>query len=465
MMVFTSRRKNSTGGKVTLDGDYFEDIYQTFHINGAWTVPKNIGKPINTPNHDAAVSMTADGKIIFIYYDVGGGDIYYSRFEYQEWSEPYPLSKKINTGNYETHASLSSDGMNLYFTSDRPGGFGGLDIYYSRLNNKDDWSEPVNMGPAINTPGDEDAPFIHPDDETLYFSSNGHPGLGGFDIFRSDLKDGEWSDPVNLGYPINTTDDDIYFTISADNQHGYYASTSGDGFGGKDIYVISMPKEEEIKMATAKVTRSQLKIAEIKPMGRKENTEYVNPITILKGRVLNAYTKEPLVAHLIIKEKETGKTVDDQESDEDGSYIFSVPSGINYLLEVNKEEYIFLSHGFDIPFSNQFQEIEQDVELFKVSIGSSIVLEDIFFDTGKATLRPESEKELLRLRDILEEVKNIRIRISGHTDSTGDDVFNKTLSQKRADSVRSYLIDQGIDATRLESVGYGNPDSYVFYFF
>ena len=455
MMVFTSRRNTSTGGRQTSDGKYFEDVYQTFFVNGKWTIPKNIGKPVNTNNHDAAVSLSSDGRLMFLYYDQGGGDIFYSEYEGQEWSVPFPLNRKINTGSYETHASLSSDGKLLFFTSDRSGGYGGLDIYVSRLNEKDQWGEAQNLGPVINTSGDEDAPFIHPDGKTLYFSSNSHPGIGGFDIFRSDKIGDRWDQPDNLGYPINSTDDDIYFTISKDNQHGYYSSTKKDGYGGKDIYIISMPEPEEIKRSTAKISRIKLESTSLKPIVRVKSVEATNPVTVIQGRVVDAYTDEPLVAKLILKNEESGVVVSEQESEENGDYIFSVPSGINYLIDVVKEDYIFLSQGFEIPYSNDFQKIEQNVELFRVSIGSSIVLENIFFDTGKSSLREESEEELNKLRDILLELKSLKIKITGHTDSTGDRVFNKTLSEKRAKTVVNYLVEQGIGIDRLEFAGYG----------
>lgn len=251
VMVFTSRRSGGVGKNKDIDNEYFEDVWITRKKNNEWEAPKNIGKPINTTSHDASIGFSADGKVLFIYNTINGGDIYFSKqMPDGKWSEPKEVSG-INSRAKEPSVSISADGKVLYFSSDRSGGFGRLDLYRSELQPNGKWGRPVSLGSSINTEYDEDSPYIDIDGKTLYFSSRGHKGMGGYDIYKTiyDPKRKVWSAPENMGFPINSPDDDIYFVIAGDHQTGYYASAKGDGYGDKDIYMIDLkPIEEEVPL-------------------------------------------------------------------------------------------------------------------------------------------------------------------------------------------------------------------------
>jgi outer membrane protein OmpA-like peptidoglycan-associated protein/tetratricopeptide (TPR) repeat protein len=460
VLVFCSRRPTNIGDELPPDEEYkYEDVYISYRVGENWSAPQNIGKNINTEFHDAPIALNADGTQLFIYKDDGAGDIFYSKLKKGEWSKPINMGKPINTPKYwEPSVSLTSDGSRIYFSSNRPGGLGGLDLYYCDKDSKGRWLEPVNMGPTINTDDDDDSPFIHADGRTLYFSSRGHNGMGGFDIYKTTLMpDGAWSYPEHLGYPINTADDDIYFVLSADNRHGYYASAMDGGQGEKDIVRISMPKPEEITALTSKVTAIETsknpKKKILAPIAKVEN---INPITIFKGTVLDELTNKPLEANVTLIDNVKNEIITELQSNaENGKFMVIMPSGKNYGLTVQKDGYLFHSENFDIPPSNDYQEISKEVLLKKVKVGTKIVLRNIFFDFDKATLRSESTAELENLHKFLSENPKIRIEISGHTDNKGSSEYNKKLSESRAHSVVDYLVAKGIDKGRLTYAGYG----------
>jgi outer membrane protein OmpA-like peptidoglycan-associated protein/tetratricopeptide (TPR) repeat protein len=459
VLVFTSRRQGSTGNMVTIDdGQYYEDIYISYKANGNWTTPRNI-QEVNTDKHDACIALSPDGKQLFIYKDSKGGDIYSSMFDPIQniWSKPQSLGDNINTKYNEPSVSMTADGNTIYFSSNRPGGLGGLDIYISHKDSKGKWGEAINVGVPINTPSDDDAPFIHADGQTLYFSSRGQAGMGGYDIFRSATgPDGKWSSPENLGYPINTAGDDSYFVLSADNKHGYYASAKEGGEGEKDIYIISMPKPKELVVANTRAIKANtnigIKVAEIKQVN---NTISQSATTILKGTVIDAFTKKPLIADIELTNNENAEVIAEQKSDSIGFYTTVMPSGKNYRFAVQKEGYLFHSENYDIPQSNGYQEITLNVELKRMSVGSRIILRNIFFDFDKATLKKESTAELETLLGIMNDVPTMKIEISGHTDNKGSADYNKKLSERRSKSVVDYLIAKGISPERLKYAGYG----------
>jgi len=456
ILVFTSRRPGSTGGLLDEKLESYEDVYLSVNTDGKWGVPQNIGRPVNTEYHDASIAISPDGQTIFLYKDDRNGDIFSSTFDGLKWGKPDDMGKNINTKDGETSISMTADGKMVYFTSNRPDGFGGFDIYKSEKGKKGKWGEAVNLGSVINTAYDEESPFIHPDGKTLYFSSRGHAGMGDFDIFKSSLKpDGTWTEPENIGYPINTAFDDLYFVLSADNKHGYYSSEREGGFGEKDIYRISMPAPEQLaivkgkeamlgKLPTKKLLRPIAKIAAF------------NPVTILKGTVKDMLTKDPLAADVVVIDNAKNEVISKLKTNAvTGAFMVVLTSGKNYAIQVNKETYLFHSENFDIPESQNYQEIHKDIELTKGAVGTKIVLKNIFFDFDKATLRPESTTELERLKQLLIDMPKLRIEISGHTDNKGSATYNKTLSESRAKAVVDYLVAHGIDAKRLTYAGYG----------
>jgi outer membrane protein OmpA-like peptidoglycan-associated protein len=341
---------------------------------------------------------------------------------------PVKLNENINSSKWEGSVSVSADGSVLYFSSEREGGFGGKDIYRSKRLPNGQWGKATNMGPAINTPYDDDAPVIHPDGITLYFSSQGHNSMGGFDIFNTTLNDsGFWSKPVNLGYPVNTTDDDIFYAPTADNKRAYYSSFRNDGFGEKDIYMITLPEKVEAPLAV-----------------------YTGEITSLMGGV-------PEGATITVKDNATGEVVGVYTPNSStGKYLFILPPGKNYNITYEAEGYLFQSENLDVSDSSSYRLIHKPVELTPLRVGEKTALKNIFFASGSAVLKPESKNELNKLEVLMKKHPKIMVQINGHTDSQGNEEMNMKLSQKRAESVVEYLIKEaGIAEDRLKPMGYG----------
>jgi len=441
MMIFTSRRANSTGGKkYPQDGGYYEDIYISYFKDGKWNSPINPGTPLNTDLHDAALGLSPDGQKLLIYVDINGGDIFESILSGDNWTTPISLGDTINTGeNHESSATYLYDGKTIFFVSDKPGGIGGRDIYMSKLDKNGKWGIPKNLGRTINTPYDEEGVFMHADGKTLYFSSKGHNSMGGYDIFKSTFVNGKWSEPINLGYPINTPENDVYFSISASGKHAYYSSAKPGGFGGQDIYKISFLEDNK----TTDIKKDSLKAV-------------ANSLTLLKGTVTDAITGDPLRASIEIIDNVKNIIIATFESNsKTGKYLISLPSGVNYGININSTGYLFHSENFDIPVSSQFQEVTKDIKLNKLEIGSKVILNNIFFDFDKSTLRPESTSELERLIKLMKDIPTLVIEISGHTDNKGSAEYNKKLSESRAISVVNYLVSKGVANNRLKYMGYG----------
>jgi len=458
IIMFTSRRDNSTGGKIDpQDQRYFEDILISTKVDGIWTAPKNPGKPLNSDGHDATAGLSPDGQTLFIYKGVKGGNIYESQLKGSKWTKPKKMPKPISSKFHESSASLSPDGRTIYFVSQRPGGYGGRDIYKSTKNEKGKWGPVENLGPVINTEFDEESVFMHPDGKTLYFSSQGHRTMGGYDIFKSVYENGKWSVPENLGYPINTPDDDVFFTMAASGVRGYYSSERLGGLGGQDIYVITFLGEEK---PLAFNTEDELLAIVSQPISGAVVESAVeirsSQLTLLKGFIKDDKSLKPLHAIIELYDNDLNQKIANFESNSaTGRYLVSLPSGKNYGLSVNADGYLFHSENFNIRTSQGYQEIEKDILLKKVEVGTSIVLNNIFFDFDRATLRSESTSELDRLTQLLKDMPRLKIEISGHTDNIGSAAYNQRLSESRAKSVVDYLISKGINKDRLEFKGYG----------
>lgn len=467
LMFFTARRPDTQGGAVDPQDDkYFEDIYIAEFKDGKWQQAKNLGSDVNSKSHDATAGLSPDGQLLYVYLgSVGAGDIFQSRFEEGKYSKLKAVGDNINEKKYhETSAFLSGDGKQLYYVTDKPGGQGGHDIYVSTWDEKKKrWAEGVNIGPTINTEYDETGAFIHPDGKTLYFASKGHETMGGYDIFMSTLENGQWTKPVNLGYPINTPDDDVHFVISGSGRRGYYASFRQDGKGEKDIYVITFLGPEKQPLLSSSDNLLASVAAPVKETTVEPTVEVVvKNLAILKGFVKDAKTLKPIKASIELIDNEENTIVASFESDgTDGRYMVTLPGGKNYGIAVKADGYLFHSENFVIPTTSGYREYKKDVLLKKIEVGETIVLKNIFYDYDKATLRSESKNELERLIKLLTDNPSIKIELSAHTDSRGSDSYNLDLSNRRAQSVVDYLVKAGISKDRLVAKGYGETKLIV----
>ncbi|HEY1039764.1 MAG TPA: OmpA family protein [Bacteroidia bacterium] len=460
VLTFTSRRNNSTGAKMDeLDHSYFEDIYICTKKNGEWSDPVNIGPPVNSEDHDATAGLSPDGTTLYIYanHGKGGGDIYESKLNGTSWSKPEKMNKNINSDLRETTVSEWFDGSKLYFVSEKKGGKGKGDIYFTTKDAKGKWGEAVNVGEPINTKYAEEGIFLVADGKTMYFSSRGGATMGGYDIFKTTFENGKWSTPENLGYPVNSPDDDVYFVISGSGRRGYYASAKDGGYGEKDLYMITFLGPEKPGMLSNEDNLLACVAEPIKTVQAAPAMEIVsNPLTILKGTITDAFTQKPLETTIELVDNTKNEVIATFKSNSaTGKYLVMLPSGKNYGIAVKAEGYLFHSENFDIPASSGYQEIIKDIQLKNIAVGSKIVLKNIFFDVAKATLRPESTNELERLVKLLNDVPTLKIEIGSHTDSDGSDDSNNKLSQARSESVVNYLISKGIAKERLQSKGYG----------
>ncbi len=437
MLLFTSRRAGSTGG--LKDGKYDEDLwYSTKDSTGKWLSPKNFGTPVNTPQNNGIASFTGDGQFVVCgrcneVDGFGGCDIYGATLVGNTWKTPVNMGKVVNSKEWDAQVSISADGKTLVFCSTRAGGYGEEDIWMTKKNNNGQWSEPRNLGNMVNTTGSEFSPYLHPDGKTLYFASNNRsPRIGGTDIYKTTMNDdGSFTMPENLGYPINTEFNDNYFVLSPSGLKGYFASNRPGGFGADDVYEITFPEEKKTKLTT------------------------------FVGYVLDDETKQPLEAGITIDDLDSAKVVGTYVSNSaSGKFVVILTPGHNYALTVSKGGYLFYSENFNIDTNHAFQEVNKEVLLQRLKEGKKIVLNNIFFETGKATLTDASTVEIQKLYELLQQNPLIRVEISGHTDNVGNDDANLKLSQDRANVVVQVLISKGIPSARLIAKGYGETQPY-----
>lgn len=469
VLIFTSNRTDDE--RIAKAGTNYEDIYITRRSGDTWEAPKKISTNINQKYNDAAASLSPDGKTLFLYYEEGAGDIYISKLEGDQWTKPTPLNKNINTSLFwETSASISADGKKLYFASNRNNGYGELDLYVSELDSKGEWGKAVNLGPKINTEGNEDAPFIHPDGVTLYFSSDGHPTLGNSDIFFSEFKDGKWQKPENIGWPINTWEYDGFFTISADKKKGYFSTLKEGGLGDADIYSVTFlepkykPKPKPVEVVAQAKTQPKVEKPKVEdfidPIVHESKAKRV--VTVLRGKVIDENTADPLEATITLVDNTTKKVITKITSDaSSGDFELVIPHGGNYGVATERTGYLFNSINFNLPKFAEYQEIDTHIIMVKAEVGSKVVLKNIFFDSGKSDFKAESIVELENIDKLLASNPNLKVQINGHTDNLGAAATNKVLSLKRATAVVDYLVSKGITASRLTAKGYGSDRPIV----
>jgi len=409
-----------------------EDIYYTERTGTTWGAPVKLPEPLNTDNNDGAACFSADGQLMVfgacgLADGVGSCDIYTSMLENGRWTNPRNLGNVVNSANWDAQVNISSDGSRIFFSSNRPGGYGDTDLYYVERNQFGEWGPPVSLGGTVNTPFYEYAPFFSQDGKTLYFSSNGHPGFGGLDIFKTTFDNGKWSIPVNMGKPLNTAKDDKYFTIGGSGEIGYFAS---DRDGKLSLYEIEIPEA-------------------MRPQ----------PTIVVTGVVTNAKTNQKVGGYVMVEDIDTQELIGVSKSNpETGKYLVVLPGGRNYSVSANKEGYFFYSQVFDVPQKIHYQEIIQDITLKPIEKGTKVVINNIFFETGKATLTPQSFLELDKAIELLRVNPTMVIEVGGHTDNVGDDATNMKLSHDRAKAVREFLVIRGIAPDRVQAKGYGESN-------
>ncbi|MFK7969170.1 MAG: OmpA family protein [Bacteroidia bacterium] len=433
-MLFISRRKGSIGGFSPRQDDYPEDLYVARRDeNGDWAPAQNLGPSINTEGNEGAPSFSQDGRLLFFTAcsredGLGNCDIYVATWNGKVWADAKNLGEPVNSDSRESQPALSHDGRFLYFTSSRNGGMGGRDIWVSEKVSGE-WTKPRNLGAPVNTPGNEDAPFIHADGQSLYFASDFHNGFGERDLFVSyRYRDSLWTEPKNLGYPINTAAQEGYIFVNSKGDEAYINSKRDGGLGKNDVYRFKMPEDVQPQRAT-----------------------------FLRGIVRDSVTNTPIPeATVRLIDVETGDTIRTVRSDRgNGRFLMSLPMERSYAAHVEARGYLFGTRHFylkDLPEETYF---DIEIPLNKVRRGVSITLNNIFFETGSFTLTSDSDPELRLLRDYLRQNARLQVEIEGHTDDIGDDDANKLLSENRAKAVRTWLIEHDIPEARITAVGYG----------
>lgn len=420
--LFYTRRVNSIN----------EDFYESSMVDNTWRPSKSLPGDINTSMNEGAQNISQDGAwLIFTGCNFpegyGSCDLYISYLTPQGWSAPENLGTSINTESWESAPSLSPDKRDLYFASNRPGGLGKSDIYVCHRNPDGSWTPPQNAGPQINTVGNESCPFIHADNQTLYFTSDGHPGYGGDDLFLiKKLPGNKWGAAENLGYPINTIENEGSLIIAADGKTAYYASDRSDSKGGLDLYTFELRSD-------------------------------VRPLKTLwvKGKVFDAKTKKGLPSAVELTDLGTQEILSKVQTDETGNYLVTLPEGKDYAFNVNRRGYLFFSENFSLKDSASDSTYNIDIPLEPLAVNATVILKNIFFDINKTELKAESSAELDNIVKLLKENPTLKIGINGHTDNVGKPADNLKLSNDRANSVVKYLVEHGIAAGRLSSKGWG----------
>ncbi len=419
-LIFTRRVNND------------EDFYESDFVEGKWSKAKPLEGRVNTNLNEGAQAISQDGEwIIFTgcNYPEGQGscDLYISFKKKNGWSEAENIGPIVNTDFWESSPSLSPDKRDLYFSSNQGGTYGGKDIFVTHRNNNGKWSRPQNLGPVINTTGDESCSFMYADNQTLFFNSNGHPGYGKTDLFFSKkLNDSTWSEPENLGYPINTIDDEGSLIVAADGKTAYYASEGIDSKGGLDLYSFQLRED-------------------IRP-----------PKTLwVKGKVFDAKTKNGLPSSVELTDINSRRLISKVQTDEEGNYLTTLPVGKEYALNVSRKGYLFFSENYNLDI-NSDSIYTANIPLQPIEAGASVILKNIFFDSKKTDLKPGSMVELDDVVRLMNDNPKLKILISGYTDNVGKTPDNLTLSNGRALAVVKYLLaSQQIAKDRLQYKGFG----------
>ncbi len=426
------------------DANAFNGVHEDFYVsdkNGeSWSKAQNL-RGVNTLMNEGAPSYSASGKLLFftacqLFDDYGAGrtgfgscDIFYAYKEGKNWTEAMNIGGKVNSGVWESQPSFSADGKTLYFVRGKRSGKGisHQDIWFTELTERGTWTNPAKVPGLINTPQVEESVFIHPDGESLYFASDGHPGMGGLDLFVSRKNpDGSWGEPINLGYPINTSGDENSLLVSSSGKLAVFASDREGGYGDLDLYHFELPDN-------------------VKPQ----------PVTYANGLIYDAKNLRPLDASFELIDLETGKSVAVGTSDVSGDFLIPLPVGKEYMANVSREGYMFHSENFKLNDKDISEPYALNIPLKKIKAGNAVVLQNVFFDTDSYELKESSKIELGRLVSFMNLNPDLAIEIGGHTDNVGSVEDNLALSRNRAESVTKFIIGSGISEDRVSAKGYG----------
>ncbi len=431
-LIFTSKRKSDVHKEQTEDGQYFEDIYVSKKLlDGQWEIPLPISPLINSFRHDASIGLSPDGQELYIYRDESSvvnprdGNIYMSHLIGDTWTEPVKLN--INSKYNENHASISADGQELFFTSDRPGGYGGLDIFITKRLPNGEWGIPINAGSHVNSNKDEISPFIHPDGVTLFFSSKGHNTMGGYDIFFAIRNDSSvWNKPTNMGYPINTPNDDAFYAPTPDGTRAYYASQQTGGIGRNDLYMITLPKSEE-KM-----------------------------LTVMSGYITMGDGRLPENVSITVTDDVTKKVIGNYTpNSKTGKYLFILKSGKRYLITVESDVFLPYTEVLDVSDSVAYQKIERPIILNPINIRNVQRDYNFHFSPNQTALSSEEGLQFIKITKILNYLPEFSARIILPKNNVVPD-----LNQIRTDILTENLTDKGIPLTRItsETTSSNNPN-------
>ncbi len=428
-LVFTYR---SLEGEET-DEDFWVTTRDS--VEGEWKKAEPLRGFLNTHLNEGAQSLTAEGNLIYFAAcerpeGYGSCDIFASFYEGDGmWSKPINVGDAVNSVLWESQPSISSDGRTLYFVRGKNSFARNIEIYYATLGDDGRFTEAKKLEGLVNTPGQETSPFIHFDNQSLYFSSNGHPGMGDLDFFVSRRQpDGTWGEPQNLGYPINTKGQEFSLIVAPDGKTGFFASTTiAGGFGELDLYSFELPEESR-----------------------------AIEIAYIRGKVINQKTREPIAAKIEFSDLATGEVVLQEQSGRDGNYFTVLPGNSDYALSIQKQGFLFYSKNFSLATQSAEKAFILNVELVPIEVGKKVKLENVFFDFDSYELDEKSYAELQTVQNFLDENPSVKIAIEGHTDNQGTAAYNKTLSNNRAKAVYQYLVDAGVEAGRLSYQGYGD---------
>lgn len=495
-LIFTSQRGSGAGqGGKGKQKKPNEDIYYSLIQDGIWGDPQKFPAPINSPTHDAAIAVSADGKELYLYKDQKGGGIYVAlKSPTGIWGEPVPMGEPINSPDFEPSVAVSDDGQYAFFSSDREGGMGGLDLFVTFREPGGAWSEALNLGPSINTPYDEDAPFIDSKNNVLYFSSRGHNSMGGYDIFRSSINGSLWTKAENMGVPVNSPSDDIYFALTPDEKHGYFSSDRPGGMGEKDIYLASFQRPDQLRdlsepKTLEEIAQEPLNVEEpknetkqalapapqilAKPLVAAEPERASKQPAAAEAKALVKEKKDSLYLQVLVVDGADGRrlpatiTVFDKDFKEvivkleadssQGALVLPLDLSKEkpYRLLVEEPGYFLYNDQVDLPLNSKDTVVKKSVALKRLSGGSNFVLRNILFEFNKMEFKPEAKTELELLYRLLKINPGLTIEISGHTDNRGSVEVNQRVSDLRAKAVFGYLVEKGIQPDRMRAVGYG----------